>query len=316
MNKSVRHQFRAYDTDVELCLVTDDEPLSAAIVKQIERAAVDFEKRFSRFDTASELSQINAGAGRRVAISPEMMEVLCLAREAFRISDGVFDPTIGAVLSESGYDNSFALLTGSRETPDTAAGGVRTDVESYSFHDVLIDEHNMTVEVPAGVSIDLGGIAKGFWVDQMKNLLDKYFENYWIGAGGDFFFRGLDEMGEPWQVTIQNPLMLGENILSLNVPADGCGVATSGITKRQGIHHGKKWNHLIDTRTNARVKNSVLAVTVLAGSTADADVLAKTVLILGVRRGLAFIRKIEKAECVIIDRNLKMHISAGIKKFL
>lgn len=311
MNKVSRHRFKAFDTEIELCLISE-KGKSENMIRKIERAAVDFEKRFSRFDAASELNKINDNSGKEIKVSAEMLELLLEAKKAYRMTKGLFDPTILSVLSRIGYDKSFGSLTkGNGES-----GSNDKDEKKFSFKNFVINEKDRTIKSPAGLKIDLGGIGKGFWVDQMKDLLDQHYKNYWISAGGDISIKGKNEKNESWQVTVQNPLKTDEDILCLNIPGDGYGVATSGITKRQGIKNGKKWNHLIDTRTNNRVKNSVLSVTVIARTATEADVMAKTVLILGVKNGLASVNNMEDCECVIIDKNLKMQISGGLKKFL
>jgi thiamine biosynthesis lipoprotein len=186
----------------------------------------------------------------------------------------------------------------------------------FTFRDVSIDQKKNVLTAPLGLKIDLGGIAKGYWVDQIKDLLDQQSSNYWISAGGDIYVKGNGVMNEGWQVAIQNPQDLGEDILSLTVPSQGYGIATSGVTKRQGIHNGEKWHHIIDPRTDTQVENSILSVTVIAKTTTGADIMAKTVLILGIENGLSMIHGKHDTECVIVDKDLKMHISKGLIHFL
>jgi thiamine biosynthesis lipoprotein len=229
------------------------------------------------------------------------------------MTNGLFDPTIHSVLSRSGYDKTFDSLKNLKNDKKVSE---KIDEKKSSFEEFSINEKDKTISSPPGLKIDLGGIAKGFWVDKMKDLLDKQCNDYWISAGGDIFIKGKDEKDECWQVAVQNPLKLDEDLLYLNIPDGGFGIATSGVTKRQWIKNGKKRNHLIDIRTNTQVKNSILSVTVIAKTTTDADVMAKTVLILGIKKGLALVHSIQDYECVIIDKNLKMFISNGLKKFL
>jgi len=306
----LNHQFKAFDTEIELCVVASADDFKSLIGK-IEQSAENFEKRFSRFDEFSELSKINNKITQEIKISEEMLKVLLKSKEAYQMTAGIFDPTIYNVLRASGYDKSFDSITNS-----DAYINEQFELKKYSFKELIINEKTKSIKLPVGMKIDLGGIAKGYWVDQMKELLDQDCSSYWLSAGGDIFFRGVNESSENWQVALQNPLKLDENLLYLNISEEGYGVATSGVTKRQGIKNGKKWSHLIDPRQNTRVKNTVLAVTVIAKSTTDADVMAKTVLILGIRKGLALVNSNEDYECVIVDNKLKMHISRDLKKFL
>lgn len=306
------HQFKAFDSEISLGIIIDSDNLKN-ISKKIELHAKKFEQKFSRFVSTSELNQINHKKTEDIKVSKEMLELLTKAQKAFQQTEGIFDPTILILLNEIGYNQTFDSLQEKSLSIAKIKQNFRTRV---LLNNLKINKNKQTISVPLDFKIDLGGIAKGYWVDQVKQILDQYSHNYWLSAGGDVYLKGKQENGDFWKIGVQNPLDLNRDILNLNLPAKGIGIATSGIMKRQGKNDKYSWNHIIDPRKGTPVKNSILSVTVLANSTLEADVMAKTILILGIKKGITKINNLKNYECIIIDNKSKIHISKGIKIFL
>ena len=120
--------------------------------------------RWTRFDEGSELSAINAAAGRAVEVSAETFTVVSLAIDAWRLTHGWFDPTVLPMLIAAGYDRSFERIAGRRwyDRPTSAAPGCG---------DIELDAEHSTVRLPIGVAIDLGGIGKGHAADLVAGEL-------------------------------------------------------------------------------------------------------------------------------------------------
>jgi len=310
------HQFKAFDTDIFMGAFCENCNYKI-IFDKVEMSAKNFEEKFSRFKSKGELNRLNKGLGGKIKVSEEMMDLLTKAKKAYKSTNGLFDPTVLVSLNGIGYDKSFSALGNSQNTEQNLAVLIKKKFkERKTFDSLKINKKQSTVSLPVGFSMDLGGIAKGYWVDKTQKILSEYFNDFWISAGGDVYIKGKKEDGTPWEIGIQNPLKLDSDILKLNLPASGFGVATSGITKRHGVKNKIHWHHIIDVRTGLSVNNSVLSVTIISKSTMDADVMAKTILVLGTKKGIALINAMRDYECVIIDNELKLHISKGIKKFL
>ena len=129
------------------------------------------------------------------------------------------------------------------------------------------------------------------------------------------YLKGQDENGSNWQVGVQNPLDHDQDLLNLKISSAGSAVATSGITKRKGRIGDYKWHHLIDPRTGLSADNNILAATVISDSVWLADVLAKTVLILG-KEGINFLSNFKSAEGLLINSRLEVFSSNGMKKYV
>lgn len=290
----VEHHFRAMNTDVGVWLWSTS-PVAQIILHEVEEMFQEVETRLSRFRIDSELSRLNAQAGRgEVAISPLLQRVLSQALAAARSTQGIFDPTVLPLLRQAGYDRSFELLAqrnGGRDTP-------HAHQPLIGWQQVCLSEANRTASLPAGVAIDLGGIAKGWTVDRACEFLSGWGPAL-VDAGGDMRARGLPG-GEAWPVGVQDPFQSDRNLLVLEL-AD-CAVATSTIGKRHWQCNGHTFHHLIDPRTGTSADSDLHSVTVLAPSAQDAEVAAKTALLLGSDQGAAWLRQQGHA-AILIQRS-------------
>ncbi|MFA6024099.1 MAG: FAD:protein FMN transferase [Candidatus Gracilibacteria bacterium] len=296
------HSFKAFDTTVVLGF-SADESEAQKLIHYCEKEAEKFEAKFSRFIPTSEVSQLNTAMGAELEVSDEMIELVTQAKKAYELSKGLFDPTILNALKLIGYNKSFSV------EPDDSSDGEQDFNERPRLESLKIGKN--TLQAPEGFCLDLGGIAKGYWVDKMAKVLAKSHQNFWISAGGDMYMKGKQEDGNLWEIGVQNPRSLEEDLLRLKIREEGQGIATSGIAKRQGIRNGIPWHHLIDPRTGLPTQNSILAVTVLANSTMQADVMAKVVLVLGVEKGMEYLAADPSIKGLIIDQNLNIHSTLG-----
>ena len=223
------------------------------------------ERRFSRFRAESELSRVNAASGRSIALSPSFGAVMRLALEAARSTGGAFDPTVLCVMGAIGYDRDFdEVLAGARDMLHPASPCGR-------WRDVTLDGD--VLWVPAGVGIDLGGIAKGWTADlAATRALGAGLPWALVNAGGDLRLVGEAPVID---VAVEDPDDRGAELGRLSIREGG--LATSSIRSRSwgpGLHH------VIDPRTGAPAETDLLQVTVTAPTCAEAEIRA-TAAILG-----------------------------------
>jgi thiamine biosynthesis lipoprotein len=271
--------FRAMNTDVSVIAACDE----ASVADAVERTFADAERRFSRFRADSELAQVNRASGPLV-VSPAMFDALTAARRYVEMTDGIFDPAIGGALVALGYDRSFA--PGALDRDDDAALP-----EASRFVDIVLDPCRREVTRPPGVQLDLGGIIKGRTVDEAAALLTGHGA---IDAGGDAAMRG----GDGWLVEVEDPRDATRTIATARV-RDGA-VATSAANYRRwrvarAVHH-----HLVDPRTRRSAETDLLQATVFAPTAELADVLAKTVFVLGANAGRAFVERRSEIGAVLV----------------
>lgn len=288
------HHFRAMNTDVGVWLWSAG-PTAKSILAEVEEMFADVESQLSRFRDDSELCRLNARAGQgAVTVSPLLCRVLTQALAAARQTDGIFDPTLLPQLRQAGYDRSFELLANAGDdSPYLPAPSGR-----YGWRQVCLDPANRTVELPAGVAIDLGGIAKGWTVDRASELLADWGPSL-VDAGGDMRASGLPG-GESWPVALEDPFHPEMDLLTLAL--NDCAVATSSIGKRHWQRKGQRFHHLIDPRTGTSAQSDLHTVTALSPSALEAEVAAKTALLLGSAEGTAWLQK-RKNPAILIQRD-------------
>ncbi len=257
-----------------------------------ERRVADLESRWSRFQPDSELSRLNRTAGTPVRVSAETAHVLGRAIAAWRLTGGLFDPTVLAAMHAAGYGGSFDTLgtsAGNRAGPAQPVPSPTPGCEG-----ILVDSVRRTVTLPAGVGVDLGGIGKGVAADLVvAELMASGAAGAMVSLGGDVVVAGHPRPGECWTVTIAHPLEPGTELARLQL--DHGAVATSSRLKRAWVHGGQPRHHLIDPRRGTPAAVPLVAVTAVAGAGWWAEALTKSMFV-GGRIG-----QIAEASAITVD---------------
>ncbi|HAT03508.1 MAG TPA: hypothetical protein DCS29_01885 [Candidatus Magasanikbacteria bacterium] len=310
--------FDAWDTTISGTVDVGekyDKSLLADLEQKIKKDTGVYSKICARFDETSEISHLNTHAGVEQVVSGRLIDLLIAVQKAYVETSGIFDPTILKALENVGYDKTFS---------DIAYQGI--SAYSYEKRDLIVSQHirrpllremkvnknKRTVYIPQGMQIDLLGIAKGYWVDYVVQTFLLPYPSLWLSAGGDIYVRGTDEKKEPWKIKVQDPSELSRDIGHFIYNKKQFGVATSGITKRAGTGGAGKWHHIIDPRTGLPSQSDIVSATVCARSVTDADVYAKTAVILGSRQAHSFLSSWPECEYVFVDVEGKVHSSNGL----
>jgi thiamine biosynthesis lipoprotein len=271
-----RHVFRAMGTTVSLLLPAD----RSAEAVGIQDVVAEWEATCTRFDSQSELSRLNAAGGRPRVVSALLFEVLWTARRAAEATDGLFDPTLLRSLEAIGYDRDFAVLV-----DEPPARGPRGPLPpTGGWRGLELDRARRTARLPAGVGLDLGGLAKGMAVDAaIAHLATRDVGVAAVDAGGDLAVRGLPPGAEAWPIAIEAPD--GARTVSLVSGA----LATSSIARRRWRQGAVVRHHMIDPRTGLPSRASLWSTSVAAATCAQAEVAAKAAFLLGPEAGSRFL---------------------------
>jgi len=257
-------------------------PAADRLAMELRRLVAGYEASFSRFLPNSELERLCETAREEVAVSPEMFEVLSLAARYWRETDCIFDPLIRPELEAAGYDRTFAAVA--RWSPGQPQS---PRVKRASYGDVCLDAERGTVLLPARAKLDLGGIAKGWIVDRLGEMLAPQGP-FLVDIGGDMAARGAGPDGGPgWLIAVADPYRPEHDVCWLRLQEQA--IATSTTARRRWMR-GNRWlHHLIDPRSGTPAESDVAQATVLAPTAVEADVCAKTALILGRDAGLRWL---------------------------
>lgn len=270
-------------TDVYIRVFSETHTVSQ-MEADIEQAFLmfrDFEMRFSRFRPESEVSRLNVSSTFHV--SDELFDILIRSKAYFEETNGIFDPTILATLLREGYGSSF----GTNEFGRSGRGRL---TEAYTFSDVSLDVSTHLVMKPELCLIDLGGIGKGYIVDRVAEKLACSYTNFIVDAGGDMYVSGRDCSSSypSFAIEIENAHAKQGGIGLLMVSDQA--VATSGVNRRRWKQAGGKTekSHLIDVERRMSTESDLLTTTAVAKTAERADVMAKTLCLLGSERARLF----------------------------
>jgi FAD:protein FMN transferase len=301
-------EFRAMNTTILLAA----EGELAIEGMQAAKAFIDeCEQRFSRFLPASELTEINRFAGEWTPVSDDLMEMLELAQKYYQETEGLFDPSILPQLKLAGYDRSMdeIRMHGAVEAASSSRRPSR-----QAFEQVNIDPIAKRFCLPHGIEIDLGGIAKGWIVNQAATLLHRYSEVCGVSAGGDILFIGQPEDGLGWDVYLEDPRDPIQMLAQLNIPSGA--VATSSVLKRSWRQGNQSRHHLIDPRTGEPARTEWLSVTVICPDIIAADVYAKAILIGGQHVAANLIEAKPEITFIAVDQQGNLVGSPNFKEFI
>lgn len=264
---------------IRFWLAAPDTAVSQTKRQQAEQLFHTIESQLSRFQPDSELSRFNQQSGRWVTVSPHFWAVVNAAVQAAAATDGLFDPTLERALKQAGYDRSFATLSAPvlQAMPDAPAA-------SGQWAAIELDVTHTAVRVPPGVTLDFGGIAKGYTAVLASRLLSEAGPNL-VSAGGDLT-AGEAPPGQPgWPVGIADPYQPARNLVTLWLT--NATLATSGLDYRRWQQHdGREAHHIIDPRTGRPAQTDLLTASVWHPSAIVAETWATAVLVAGKTQGL------------------------------
>lgn len=261
----IRDAFHAMGTGWEVVV---DAPAGPAVDDALRAGRAEvarLERVFSRFRADSELSRLNAA--RRASVSADMARVLGMALAMGRRTGGWFDARVGRAVAAAGYDAAIAEVRGRGRTTVAPAGAATGAV--------FLDASAGAARLGDGVTLDLGGVAKGDAADRVAAIAGAAGPCL-VSAGGDVVVGGA---GRPdgWVVRLDaDP--------PLDVAVHRGAVATSGTDRRRWPTDAGTFHHIIDPRTGRPARTDVLRAGVVAATCAEADALATAMVAAGRER--------------------------------
>ena len=290
------------DTVITLSAYTDRPEL---LDEGLELCAA-YEKMLSRTIEGSDVWKINHAEGETVTVSPETAELLRAAAEAGELSGGAFDLTIAPA------STLWDFRSGEKKIPSAQA--LAEAAKLVDYRKIRIEGNNVTL--PAGMMIDLGGIAKGYIADAVKNsLAEKGIGSAILSFGGNIVAIGMKPDGSPWKVGIQDIDEPTGKIMMTSLNFGGSTV-TSGIYERGFEADGVTYHHILDSKTGWPVQNELASVTIFSESSMWGDALSTAAFALGTEAGGRLIESIDGAEALFIARDRSAYGTSGIGKYI
>lgn len=302
----VTEGFTAMGTEIRLSVfTTDDEGARRAITLAFDELR-RIEALMTTWRPDSEVSRINANAGKQaVKISRETMEVLRAAEDSSRASGGVFDVTFYAMKGLWKFDEDLE-----KKLPDPDE--LKRRLPLINYRDLVLDAKKSTAFLRReGMAINLGGIAKGYAVDRAAAILKRAgFHDGLVQAGGDLLCLG-SKGGKPWSAGIRDPRSAPTDPFAVLQLTDHA-FSTAGDYERFFFLDGKRYHHIIDPRTGYPA-TAARSVTIYAKTALLADALDDAVLILGPKAGMELLKKYPDVGAVIVDKDNQVFITENLK---
>ena len=289
--------------------------LDEALLQAYERAWY-FERIFSRTRADSDISRAHAASPSPVRVAPETAELVRLALDYGRRSEGLFDITMGTVTSLWNFHTQTV----------PARLSLARALEHVGADRIVVDEEAGTLAITDPETVlDLGGIAKGYIADDLACLLERCgASRIAINLGGNVVVHGgrpgaapaVPGAGSPapWRIGVVNPFDPAHHRAIIEL-TDGS-VVTSGIHERSFIKGGVRYHHILDPRSGMPACSDVVSATIVADRSLDCDGWSTTAFMMGADRALAFIEDLPGVDAVLIDERDVVRWTSGIAERL
>ena len=273
------------------------EDQAIAEVKRIENLISDW-------IPTTPVSQINQAAGKKAVTVPlELIELIERSIKISKLTDGAFD------ISYASMDRIWKFDGSMKEMPSPEA--IHQSVAKVGYQKIIIDKENQTVMLKdEGMKLGLGGIGQGYIADKIKALLQSNgCVAGLVNVSGDISTWGKQPNGEQWKVGIKNPM--NKNKIFATFPLEDTAVETSGSYEKYVTFNGKRYSHIIDTRTGYPA-TGLISVSVFAKTTELADALATGVFVMGKDAGMNLVNQLPGISCIMVDEDGKVSTSKNI----
>jgi len=291
-------------TLVTVTAVAQTEAQAQEAVTAAFREIHRLEELLSTWIPASELSRVNAAAGRdAIAVSPETFELLMRSMEIAKLTEGGFNIAVGPAV------DAWSVTERMRIPPRDELDRLKTIVDPAQ---IRLDERARTVFLQKpGMRIDVGGIGKGFAADRAAVVMQAAGATAGVVAlSGDIKTFGRMPVGERFRFGIQHPRKEGAVLASLELENEA--ISTAGDYERYFERDGVRYHHILDPVT-LQPARQCQGVTVIASEGTFADGLDTGIFVMGPERGMALVERLDGVEAVIVDQDGKVLVSSGLK---
>ncbi len=267
---------------------------------------------FSDYMENSEINKVskNAGNGLKINISEPLLQLLIECKRAYFLSNGAFDITIGHLTK---------LWRKARKSQEiTPKDELNKAIKNTGMRFLEIDTSRATARLlKNNVSIDLGGIAKGFAAQKVLEFLQNNgVKSALIDAAGNMAIGSRPPNYTSWKVAIEIPRNNYEKYYKL-LNISNMGVSTSGDTFQFIQFNGKKYSHILNPKTGLGMQNG-RQVTVICENAVMADWLSTTLCILPIKKALNLTKKVNFEAFIVQNKRgiAKIKTTKNFQKYI
>ena len=291
------------NTVITITLYDDSDP---ALIAECFELCRRYEQEFSRTSEGSHLYCLNHDTASERLLSKDLQALIATGLSYHERSDGLFDITV-APLSD--------LWQFSSENPvvpdDTALHNAlaHVDASKLNLNDDILHYEDTAIQ------LDLGGIAKGYIADRLKEfLVEQGVTSALIDLGGNILCIGAKPDGSPFRVGIREPFAPQGTSIAVAAVSD-LSVVTSGIYERCFTEDDVLYHHLLDPRTGYPLRTGLNSVSIISKSSVDGDALSTVCFALGTEKGMELINSMPDVYAVFVTENNELVYSEGAETF-
>jgi thiamine biosynthesis lipoprotein ApbE len=289
----VERAFYVMGTILEFKLYCEDKEFCNKAISDAYSEVKRLDDMLSDYKADSKVAEVNSHAGTgKIRVPPEFVELTERSIFFSNLTDGAFDITVGKLMEL--WRNGQQKNT----IPDSEAIK-KTVSECVGYEKIMLHAQENQVELKSPcLSIDFGGIGKGYAIDRAVRILrDKGIKSGLINFSGNLYAIGAPPGEKGWSIGVKHPRNKDEVLTFIEVKDRG--VSTSGDYERYFEINGKRFSHIFDPRTGYPVE-TVPSATVIAENATDADALSTAISVMGKAESLESLGKFDRAGVMIV----------------
>lgn len=309
-----------FDTAVTITIYNEpDASKSGELINECFKICDNYENLFSRTIKNSDVSRINQQQcpeatgtihnstlqnNTYIQVNPSVAEIIKDSKKYSRLTGGAFDITI-APLTDLWHIN-----TNTGDIPSSDA--VKNALKHINHKNITVKENSVKLS-DSRSQIDLGGIAKGYVADKIKDyLISQNISSAIIDLGGNILTIGSKTESSDFTIGIKKPFSDNPAEYAATINISDKSVVTSGIYERYFKKDGNIYHHILDPKTGYPAKNALYSVTIISDKSEDGDALSTGTFLLGLDKGLSLINSLENTEAIFITDKNDIILSDGL----
>jgi thiamine biosynthesis lipoprotein len=288
-----RYIFQIFGAPGELQFYAESKESAETAFFEVKQELLRVEKRYSRYDPESIISQINkaAGTSAQIAVDEETASLLDFANTCYETSEGLFDITSG-ILSRVWNFREKKVPT------DTELQAV---LPLVGWEKVQWMAPHISLPIK-GMELDFGGFGKEYGVERGAVALQQCgIRHGFINLGGDIKVLGPHLDKTPWGIGISHPRVADEVLTSVLMERGA--LATSGDYERYFEVEGKRYCHILNPKTGFPVEG-FQSVSIFHESALIAGCIATTVMVMSEQHEIAvgYLKEVG-VNYLVVDKN-------------
>lgn len=271
-----------------ICVVNLYEDGTYENYSEIINLLKDIDNRFSVNKEDSEISKVNrsAGSGNAVNVSKEVYEVVEQSLEFARLTRNSFNPAMGSLIKMWGIGTDHQRIPGNEEIAEVLGHCNPHAIKLTEVPGYEESENLYLIEITdSKTQLDLGAIVKGYATDKIVEILKaNNIKRAIVNLGGNIYVYGQKSKFNPdemWNVGIKNPVNPDAGVIE-TVSLKSGSVVTSGNYERYFEENGKRYHHILDSKTGYPAESGLASVSIIYDKSIVCDALATACYVSGV----------------------------------